>query len=257
MYKMEYQLSVLLYSKYSSTCKSLMDLIQTSGIDFTNQLSLQSLCVDNEKIRYRISKNKQIHVTTVPCLLIIYPDGGIEKYDGSHVFEWVKNIINKFTPQQPLQPQQPQQPQPTQEEEILHEREQIREKNMKKYENLDSVRKPLKTRRLIKQEPTENVTSIDNLPSDEDDELISDRYRSRRPVGRIRSDEGNYIEDDELFQGEQADMRHARRSTIKGDSHNDAKSLKNLDLMSKAKELEKGREDPLPPKGHPQRINNN
>jgi len=106
-----------------------------------------------------------------------------------------------------------------------------------------------------RQEP--DVTSIDDLddlPSDEDDDVAADRYRSRRPVGRIRTDEGNYEEGKELFQGPPLNMRRARRSAVKGESHtgNDAKSQKSADIMAKAKAMAKGREDThAPPPGHP------
>ena len=291
---MEPQLSVLLYSKYSSMSKSLMNLIQTSGIDFTNQFSLQSLCIDNEEIRKRIIENQQIQVTSVPCLLVIFPDGGIEKYDGPHAFEWVEDIVRKFAPPPPSQPQEP--PQPSEEEQwrmqqameqqkmldqkrkVAAEREQIRENNRKDYERqyeegFDADQKeapppPKRNRRRVKRrEPSPSperepapsgVTSIDDLPSDEEDDVIADRYRSRKPVGRIRSDEGNYIEGDDLFQGEHPDMRRAGRSTVKGNAHvgNDAKSRKSVDLMAKAKEMAKGREESAAPPGHPARQRN-
>jgi hypothetical protein len=51
---MEPQLSVLLYSKYSSLSKNLMDMMNRSGVDFNNKFSLQTLCIDNEEIRNRI-----------------------------------------------------------------------------------------------------------------------------------------------------------------------------------------------------------
>ena len=106
---MESHLSVLLYSKYSSSSKQILDMIKTSGIDFEQQFKLQYLCIDNKEIRNRIKSNKQMDVTTVPCLLIIYTDGGIEKYDGARIFEWIENIITNLTPkptQQELQQQQ-------------------------------------------------------------------------------------------------------------------------------------------------------
>ena len=98
---MEPQLSVLLYSKYSSLSKRLMNIINTSNVDFTKKFALQTLCIDNQQIRDRVLKNKQIEITTVPCILLTFPDGGIEKYDGIYVFEWVEGIIKQFT--QPVQ----------------------------------------------------------------------------------------------------------------------------------------------------------
>ncbi len=250
-----------------------MNTIQTSGIDFTTQFSLQSLCIDNEKIRKRIIENKQIQVTSVPCLLLIFPDGGIEKYDGGHAFEWVEDIIRKFAPPQQPQPQQSeeenwrkqqaieQQKLSEEKNKINKERSQTREKNRKKYEKQyegfdtdederERPTTPTKKNRIKR----EQVTPIDELPSDEDDEVNADRYRSKRPVGRIRIDEGNYEDGDELFKGQKADTRRSLRSAVKGDNHvgNDATSKKTADLMTKAKELAKGRQEPGPPKGHPQ-----
>jgi hypothetical protein len=276
---MESQLSVLLYSKYSSVCKNLMNTIQTSGVDFAAKLSLQTLCIDNKEIRNRILKNQQIQVTTVPCLLLIFPDGGIEKYDGAHVFEWVEGIIRQHAPS-PLQPPRPQEPSDEEKWRIQQklikrtkdeERKRVTDENRRKYEakyeeERPPDRPPRTRRRVRKEHPSSpepqirrkpNVTSIDDLddlPSDEDDELAGDRYRARKPVGRIRTDEGNYEESKELFQGSPPNMRRARRSAVKGDSHvgNDAKSQKSADIMAKAKAMAKGREETrAPPPGHP------
>lgn len=289
---MESQFSVLLYSKYSSLSKSLMNMIQTSGVDFTTKFSLQPLCIDNEEIRARVLKNTQLQVTTVPCLLIIFPDGGIEKYDGARVFEWVEGIIRQFAPPPPPPPvrQQPYVPseeekwrmkqaqQAREQERIQNERKRVAEENRRKYhekyeeerppspererQRSPSPPPPMRRRRVRKESPEPrrqepDVTSIDDLddfPSDEDDDVAADRYRSRRPVGRIRTDEGNYEEGKELFQGPPLNMRRARRSAVKGESHtgNDAKSQKSADIMAKAKAMAKGREDThAPPPGHP------
>ena len=287
---MELQLSVLLYSKYSSLSKSLMNMIQTSGIDFTTKFSLQPLCIDNEEIRARILKNTQLQITTVPCLLIIFPDGGIEKYDGARVFEWVEGIIRQFAPPPPPVIQQPSVPseeekwrmnqaqQAREQERIQNERKRVAEENRRKYhekyvkerppsrererQRSPSPPPPMRRRRVRKESPEPrrqepSVTSIDDLddlPSDEDDDVAADRYRSRRPVGRIRTDEGNYEEGKELFQGPPLNMRRARISAVKGESHtgNDAKSQKSADIMAKAKAMAKGREDThAPPPGHP------
>lgn len=305
---MDPQLSLLLYSKYSSLSKSLMNRMNTSGIDFTNKFSLQPLCIDNEEIRKRILKNKNIEVTTVPCLLIIFPDGGIEKYDGAHVFEWVEEIIRKFAPPPPPPPQ-PRPPQQSEEEKWLMEQERVKEKKMLEDQQKEKerarireenrrayeakkgeshrdenrereqpptqhrrrqVRKPSPEKELeeqeqeleeeneLEQEHSNGVTSIDDLeelPTDEEDIGVSDRYRSRKPVGRIRSDQGNYEEGKDLFQGPTVNMRNSKKSAVKDGSHtgNDAKSQKSIDIMSRAKALAKGREDsnPAPPPGHP------
>ena len=262
---MEPQLSVLLYSKYSSSSKRLMNIMNTSNVNFTKKFSLQTLCIDNQQIRNRVLKNKQIEITTVPCILLTFPDGGVEKYDGIYVFEWVEEIIRQFT--KPLQNfhkiseeeekwriQQVIEHKTKQEQKILEEYE--KSKNIEKVaqqENESKIQSQSSKSKLVNKTLPINlgVTSIDDLddlPSDEEDDS-SDRYKSRKPVAHIRSDEGNYEEGKDLFKGSVTDNRKTKKSSGK----NDAKSQKSIDIMSKAKELAKGREEsagPSPP-GYP------
>jgi hypothetical protein len=284
---MDPQLSVLLYSKYSATSKKLMDLIQSSGVNFTSLLSLQLVCIDNDEIRNRILKNEQIDITSVPCILIIYPDGGIEKYDGASVFEWSEEIIRLHTPPQPPPPQSLPHPQKSEEQkwreqkaierqitekqnqEKEKQKEQIKEQNKKKYEDQqkrkayededddenedeNTAEEPPRRKRIQSTERKKvGVTSISELPSDEDNDN-ADRYRRRKPVVRLRKNEGDYIEDDDLFQGDTPDMRKASRSAVK--TTNSASQKKSTDIMSKAKEMAKGRESVQPPPGHPNNV---
>ena len=48
---MEFNLCILLYSKYSSNSKKLIDYISNSNVDLVNFLKLHTICVDNEEIR--------------------------------------------------------------------------------------------------------------------------------------------------------------------------------------------------------------
>jgi hypothetical protein len=86
--------STLIYSKYSKNSTKFLELIKNSGVDFTSFMKMECLCVDNEKIRKRILSNTKIEVKTVPCVLVVFPSGSIEKYDGEAVFSWANNIIN-------------------------------------------------------------------------------------------------------------------------------------------------------------------
>ena len=265
---MEPQLSVLLYSKYSSLSKRLMNIINTSNVDFTKKFALQTLCIDNQQIRNRVLKNKQIEITTVPCILLTFPDGGIEKYDGIYVFEWVEGIIKQFTQlvqnypkiseeeEEKWRIQQVIEQKTKQEQKILQEYENSKniEKNKRrKEENESTVEKPPSKQNKNK---VTSIDDLDDLHTDEEDN-VSDRYKSRKPVGRIRSNEGNYEEGNDLFKGPVPNNRKAKQSTVKGDHNkeekNDAKSQKSIDIMSKAKELAKGREESAgpPPPGYP------
>jgi hypothetical protein len=86
--------STLIYSKYSPNSTKFLELIKNSGVDFTNLLKLELLCIDNQTVRNRILKNTKIDVKSVPCVLLVFPDGSIEKYDGDHVFNWASTIIS-------------------------------------------------------------------------------------------------------------------------------------------------------------------
>ena len=88
---MNQQFSILLYSQYSSKCKKLTNLIEECQIDIKSIMNLNMVCIDNEKIRKQISSSKNIIINYVPCILIVYDDGGVEKYEGSKSFKLVKN----------------------------------------------------------------------------------------------------------------------------------------------------------------------
>jgi hypothetical protein len=82
--------SAILYSKYSINSVNLVNTIKNSNID------ISMICIDNEKIRKRIMNSKNITVTEVPCILNIYQDGSIEKYEGETCFEYVDSMISQL-----------------------------------------------------------------------------------------------------------------------------------------------------------------
>ena len=115
---MEFSNIVLLYSKYSPNSKKMLDLLQHSDLDL-RLLSIQKVCIDNENIRKSIISDSSIEIKTVPTILVLYPDGGVEKFDGAHSFQFIENVIQNYikmnTPQSSQPQQQPQQ-QPTKQE---------------------------------------------------------------------------------------------------------------------------------------------
>lgn len=101
--------AVCLYSKYSQRCKEFLD-------DLQPHTGVQMLCIDNEEVRQAIVKdNHGYHIKTVPCVFLFYPNGRLEKYEGSDAFTWLRkvqeilntNIYQQQPPQQtPIQPPQ-------------------------------------------------------------------------------------------------------------------------------------------------------
>ena len=112
---MEHHLCVLLYSNYSVACKNLLSALTSCPIDLYNLAGLNNICIDNENIRKQITSSKNIVITNVPCLLVIYQGFRIEKYEGQNLYDWIDNFVEKNLPPPP--PQQvllpPPQPQPS------------------------------------------------------------------------------------------------------------------------------------------------
>lgn len=248
---MEPQHSVLLYSKYSQTCNKLFEITSSSGIDFSKILSLVS--IDSEDVRKRIKNDKRFGIQTVPCLLLLYTNGTVEKYEGHDVFLWTTNIISRLNPPPPPPPPPP--PQQSQNQVPLQPPVQPPVQNPKKnfedgeeyiQENNDTDRtmpirqgkraKEGKLQTLIQDVPDDN--NADNNADNNVNDNIDDRHRSIPQPRRIRQDENTYIEDPELFGDEQPDIRKESSKSIKPSS----KSQDPHGILAKVKELEKGRE---------------
>ena len=73
------------YSKYSVESKRLLDMAKA--------LSLKYICIDNSLIRKKLANSKKIVIQYVPCILLLYDTGIIEKYEGNHAFRWIKEQI--------------------------------------------------------------------------------------------------------------------------------------------------------------------
>lgn len=109
---------VLIFSKYSPSCNQLFSRIQQCGVDFS---FMQLFCIDNNAVRQRISSANKIDLNTVPCVLCIFSDGRVEKYEGENVFTWVNGMIEKMLPPPPPRPVPVQFSQP--QEEVPEDRE--------------------------------------------------------------------------------------------------------------------------------------
>lgn len=174
---MDTQYSVLLYSKYSSNCKRLIDMMKRTNINFNEILKLKLLCIDNNEIRERITQDTKIDITIVPCILYVYSNGGIEKYDGSYVFDLINNIISQ------LMPKIEQQYQPMIEEKQVYQSE-------KQTENFDD--------------------KLDDLLNIQED----DRYKTTPIIPRVKQNNNEYIEDSEAFRSEPLNMRESITNAI-------------------------------------------
>ena len=87
----------------------MMDALNSCPVDLKMLVGLSPVCIDNELIRKQILKPNKIEILTVPCILIVYNTGSVEKYEGGSAFEWIEETVSKYMPQplpQPLPQQQ-------------------------------------------------------------------------------------------------------------------------------------------------------
>lgn len=226
---MNFSLCVFLYSKYSTNSQKLLDIITKSNIDLTKEINMEFVNIDNQKIREKILKNKSIDVSSVPCILLIYSNGQIEKYENEAVFKWINEILNFLLQSNQSSDFQNQELQ-RQKMQLEEERKQleleknklieiVEKKTKKNIERDKSTGFTTKTKKAVK------VTSIDDLESEDD-------------------------ENEEEFVPQ---LPQTNSSGNRSSSSSNAAIQKSSDIMSKAKELAKGREesDPPPPPGHP------
>ena len=83
-------IAVCLYSKYSQRCKEFLD-------DIREDMGIQMLCIDNKDVRDTIQKDYNgYHIKTVPCIFLFFPNGRLEKYEGSDAFVWLRKVKNKL-----------------------------------------------------------------------------------------------------------------------------------------------------------------
>lgn len=248
---MDHHLCVLLWSKYSPLSKQLIGALEASPINLTSTVGLNPVCIDNEDIRERIIKAKQIDISSVPCVLIVYPSGGVEKYEGSGAFEWIEETVRKHMPPQPPpqpepqpKPQPPQPlPQPSQqpkERKKYSRRQQIEESDSSDEEYIE--RKPRKNSSKNKAKISKmSSTAIEDL---DDEEILDSELPQRPPVG-VRSGPNNYEFTSEF--GKESEPNRDMSSRTKPNTQS---TTGNSNLMAQAMAMQKEREagDPKNPR---------
>ena len=78
-------MTVCLYSKYSPRCVDFFtDMVYLRGV--------KMLCIDNQEIR-RVIEEDACHygVFEVPCILVFYQNGRLDKYEGDDAFSWLQD----------------------------------------------------------------------------------------------------------------------------------------------------------------------
>ncbi len=84
---------IVLYSKYSSKCQKFMEIFTKNPVPY-----IKPICVDNKIVRQQIFKSNNIRISTVPAVLLIYPQKKLEKFEGVHIFDWLLEQITANIP---------------------------------------------------------------------------------------------------------------------------------------------------------------
>jgi hypothetical protein len=85
-------INILLFSKFSQVCKKFVQILGTVP-HIKNNITF--LCVDNVKVREIIEKDKNLLITSVPCLLRIDEyTGYVETFEGKKAFDILDSYIN-------------------------------------------------------------------------------------------------------------------------------------------------------------------
>lgn len=96
-------INILLYSKFSTASRKLVELIENNNIDDFNLL-----CIDNKKVRERITKSKKLNIKEVPCIITLNQITGLaESYEGNRAFHLINSYIEVIRKQQEPPPIQP------------------------------------------------------------------------------------------------------------------------------------------------------
>lgn len=203
---MDQRLCVLLYSKYSTHSQKLFEAIHHSGLDLQTMVGMSMVCVDNSDIRQRLLESENVDVSGVPCILLVYSDGTIEKYQGVSAFQWISEVIKRFSPPQIVYKE----PVP----EVPDEPDEVQQATHKKSK---TTKKSKKSR--PKKPPTPPESSSDS------EEGVATR-----------------IDDIESENDEDTEIVSSIQSGMTGQPKKDATSSKRMDLLAAAQAMQKSRE---------------
>ena len=218
---------IILYSKFSEYSKRFIEIINSSGVN----LNLTYLCVDNPEARQRVISSKDINIKNLPCLLIVYNNGNVEKCEGENCFVWINDIIQQNN-QVLLQQQQliDMQTKLEQTQQMLDQQKPKKTVKVKQeeYEDDDDEIVTVSPPKKIKKISSKKQTRIIDSEDDEDENLV----------------ESSFGEEENPFESFESLEKENLRQDIYKDQEISAKKKNNnkLDIKSVMSQLKKDRE---------------
>lgn len=80
---------VLVYSKHSVHAMNLLHTME--GV-----LEFRKLSIDHPDVRHRLATHNRFGIHVVPCILVMYSNGSIQKYEGQDAYTWVHSTLQKM-----------------------------------------------------------------------------------------------------------------------------------------------------------------
>jgi hypothetical protein len=173
---MQNYINILLYSKFSTASRKLIEIIEDTNIKEFNLL-----CIDNKKVREKIENSQKLNIKEVPCIIRLNQNNGVaESFEGDKAFKLLQSYIDLLTSQrQAFQPPPIRQetvkkhpPSPVKKQDVNLDYEESYESPMEEssFESMNVSRlpaeKPPKQDSIQKQQKLINATSIEDLGSD-------------------------------------------------------------------------------------------
>lgn len=185
----------------------LMSALSSCPVDLGATVGLNPVCIDNEDVRKRLLKNGKIEVSIVPCVLIVYRTGGVEKYEGNAAFQWIEEAVSKYAPPPPPPPPQQQ--------------------SQEMYQHVQNSEPPKKRVSISRRKPV--IEEYEEEDEEEEPEPIKKVKSTRRSKKETTMEELGF---------ESLDDQEHQIST----ESNDTSSVKARDLMTAASAMQKERE---------------
>ena len=86
---------VLIYSKFSPSCKIILDILDQN---ISLKKSIVFVCIDNAEIRQQIKTDPNLKISIVPCFLHIYDENGyVEMFEGEEAFKMLESSSVELT----------------------------------------------------------------------------------------------------------------------------------------------------------------
>ena len=193
---MEQSLTIVcLYSEFSKKCKKIKKMID-------NQLNIEYISIDSKDIRDCINNDKKLYIKKVPCILMMYDNGTVEKYEGDKCFQICKTLLKKKEQRQQKEQQE------------LQHKIDIQVQNQLKVLNNKYKQQINDLQNQMKQNEKQIINHYQQKLEEQKNKLLTPRYNQQNALNKTKKDN--------------VDGLNKKQTNVKQN-----------DILNKAKELQK------------------